>query len=90
MIETVVTITNPTGMHARPAVAFVQAAARFKSRVWLETDGQRADAKSILSVMSLGAKQGSKLKLVAEGEDELEAVSVLKELVKRGLGEMAG
>jgi len=90
LVQIVVTIKNPTGLHARPAAAFVQAAERFEAAVWLEKDGRRVNAKSILSVMSLGAKQGTSLKLVTDGKDEAAAAATLRDLIERGLGEMVG
>lgn len=90
MVQIVVTIKNPTGLHARPAAAFVQAAEGFESAIWIEKDGRRVNAKSILSVMSLGAKQGTSLKLVADGKDEAVAITALRDLIDRGLGEMTG
>jgi len=90
LVQIVVTIKNPTGLHARPAAAFVQAAERFKADIWIEKEGRRVNAKSILSVMSLGAKQGTTLEIVADGEDEDMAVATLRDLIDGGLGEIAG
>ena len=49
-----VTINNEVGLHARPAVFFIQKANEFKSGVWLEKDERRVNAKSLLGVLSLG------------------------------------
>jgi phosphocarrier protein len=81
MIHKTVEILNRTGLHARPAAEFVEKASKFKSKITIEKDGKKADAKSILSVLGLGVGQGSKIKITAEGEDEQQAVEQLVELL---------
>lgn len=81
MIQKTVEILNKTGLHARPAAKFVEKASKFKSKITIEKDGKKADAKSILSVLGLGVRQGSKIKITAEGEDEQKAVEQLVELL---------
>jgi len=81
MIQKTVEILNRTGLHARPAAEFVEKASKFKSKITIEKDGKKADAKSILSVLGLGVGQGSKIKITAEGEDEQQAVEQLVELL---------
>lgn len=83
-------IHNQHGLHARPAAIFVQTAARFKSRITLENldrPGKPIDAKSIMSVLTAGIHQGSRIALEADGPDAEEAIAALTELVKSGLGE---
>lgn len=88
MVEKQVTVTSPSGLHARPAALFVQAASRYRGTVIrVAKDGRTIDAKSILSIMSLGARQGTELTIRAEGEQEAEAVEVLESLLKNGFGE---
>jgi phosphotransferase system HPr (HPr) family protein len=70
-------IVDPTGLHARPAARFVQAASRFASRVTVEHAGREADAKSLIGLLSLALRPGSLIELVAEGDDENEAITVL-------------
>ncbi len=81
MIEKNVKIINETGLHARPASQFVEKASRFKSRVFIEKDGRKVDAKSIIGVLGLGAGKGSIVKIIAEGDDEQEAVDELVKLL---------
>jgi len=81
MIQKTVEILNKTGLHARPAAKFVEKASKFKSKITIEKDGKKADAKSILSVLALGVGQGSKIKITAEGEDEQKAVEQLVKLL---------
>jgi phosphocarrier protein len=87
MREVTLTIRNKVGLHARPAALFVQTASQFKSSVLAIKDGREVNAKSILSVLTLGAEQGAVVTVRAEGEDEVEAVEALKELVENNFGE---
>ena len=87
MQEVTLTIRNKVGLHARPAAIFVQTASKFKSKVSAVKDGREVNAKSILSVLTLGAEQGAVVTIRAEGEDEMEAVEALKELVENNFGE---
>ena len=74
----------PTGvdLHARPAGALVKTAMRFRSKIWLfDSANKEANAKSVLSVMALGARGGSALRLRAAGEDAQDALSALSDCV---------
>lgn len=87
MFERRVIINNPTGLHARPAALFVQAASKFKSKITVSRDSRLADAKSIVGVMTLGARRGAELLLRAEGEDAELAIESLAGLIESGFGE---
>ena len=87
MREVTLTIRNKVGLHARPAALFVQTASKFKSKVSAVKDECEVNAKSILSVLTLGAEQGAVVTIRAEGEDEVEVVEALKELVENNFGE---
>jgi phosphocarrier protein HPr len=80
MAESLVTIKNRAGIHARPAALIVQTASKFKSRVYLEKDGDRINGKSIMGIITLGASYGVPIRILAEGEDENEAVEAVKKL----------
>lgn len=67
--ETQVEVKSESGLHARPAGILVKAASGFKSNISLEKNGIRKNAKSIMSLMSLGAVFGDQLNLIIEGED---------------------
>ena len=86
-----VTIINPTGLHARPASAFVALAKQFSSRITIKNASQEisgaVNAKSIIHLLTLGLSQGAVAEITAEGEDESAAVETLKQLVESGLGE---
>lgn len=85
-------VRNPSGLHARPAAAFVKAAAGFRSDIRvanLTTGSPEVNARSILAVLGLGVSPGHRIRLRAEGEDEADAARVLAGLVEAGLGETA-
>ena len=87
MIEKEVDITNKVGLHARPASLLVEAAHKFRSRIWIEKDGKVANGKNIMSLLLLSADKGSKIKIRAEGSDASEAVESLVQLVRNKFGE---
>src|SRR2546425_8565115 len=80
-------VTNKLGIHARPAAMFVRTASKFDCEIYVEKDGERVNGKSIMGLMMLAAGPGSKLLLVAEGEDAARAVVELETLVKRKFDE---
>ena len=83
-----VVLKDKAGLHARPAAAFVQAAAEFKSRITIATEaGKEADAKSILSVMGLGARQGDTVTIAIQGDDEEQAAAALEAFFAQQGGE---
>ena len=85
MISQNVTIQNSVGLHARPATFFVQKANSFKCSIWVEKEDCRVNAKSLLGVLSLGITRGTKITLIADGEDEALAVTGLSELIDKDL-----
>ena len=81
------TIDHETGLHARPAALFVQTAGKFASDITVTHGERTANAKSVLTVLTLGAKQGSEVTISAEGDDAQEALDALKELIESNFGE---
>ncbi len=81
MVEKEVTVVPEEGLHARPAAKFVKMAKGFNSDIKVIKDSTEANAKSSLNLMTLGATQGDKLLIQAEGEDAEEAVEALAELI---------
>ena len=75
--ETAVELPASVDLHARPAAHFVRTAMRFDAAIAVAAPAGEADAKSLLSVLALGAKGGSRLVLRAEGSDAAEAVAAL-------------
>lgn len=87
MIRQSVIITNPTGLHLRPAGIFCNVASRYRCRVTFEYDETTANAKSVLSVLGACIKKGDEITLVCDGEDEEEAMEAMLEAIHDGLGE---
>lgn len=73
-----VEVQMDTGLEARPIALMVQAANRFSSRIYLETDGKRINAKSIMGMMSLTLANGTVLTIEAEGDDGEEAMKAME------------
>jgi len=82
-----VTIVNKLGLHARAAAKFVTTASSFASNIDIEKDGQKVNGKSIMGVMMLAASRGTRLIILADGEDEQEAVDSLEKLIGEKFGE---
>ncbi len=80
-VEEVIQIKNRLGLHARPAALMVQTASRYSSRIELEVEGTRVNGKSIMGVMMLAAAYGSKMMIIAEGDDAQESVNAIKALI---------
>ena len=87
MYVTDVVVQNQVGLHARPATFFIQKANEFKSSIWVEKEERRANAKSLLGVLSLGIMGGTKIRIIAGGNDEQEAVEALAKLVESGFAD---
>lgn len=80
-------LRNQVGLHARPATFFIQKANEFKSLILIEKDERRVNAKSLLGVLSLGIENGTKVKILADGPDDKEAVASLVNLVESGFAD---
>lgn len=87
MVEKEIIIRNKTGLHARPAAILVQTANKFESDIYLEKDGERVNAKSIMGVMMLAAAESSKIKIIAEGNDEKDALEKISSLLESNIDE---
>ncbi|MFL5628890.1 MAG: dihydroxyacetone kinase phosphoryl donor subunit DhaM, partial [Ktedonobacteraceae bacterium] len=81
-LEAQFVLTNPTGLHARPASLFVQTAHRFRASIQALGMGRQADATSIMGVLSLGLRQGDALTLRASGPEAEQALEALGDLVR--------
>ncbi len=79
-----VRINNDLGVHLRAAGALVQLASRFRADLWIEHGPRRANAKSIMSVLTLAAARGVDVTLVGEGDDAESAVQAIEALILRG------
>lgn len=82
-----ITINNETGLHARPAKTLVNLTKQFKSEVFIWHGEKRANAKSLISVLTLGASKGSHLRIQVSGDDEANALAQIESAILSGLGE---
>jgi phosphocarrier protein HPr len=83
-----VVVTNPQGIHARPADLFVKLASRYQSTIEVIKDGERVDGKSILAILTLAAVEGTALQIEATGPDAQAALDALAELIVRNFDEI--
>ncbi|HEX8288483.1 MAG TPA: HPr family phosphocarrier protein [Pyrinomonadaceae bacterium] len=90
MLEAKIKVINRLGLHARAAAQLVKTASKFKSQITVirEDNFVVADAKSILSVLTLAAAKGTEIKLEVSGEDEQSALQTIVELFANGFGEL--
>lgn len=82
-----VVIENELGLHAKASAAFVRLANHFRSSITVETNGKKANGKSIMGLLMLAASKDSRILIMAEGEDASEAVDSLSQLVINKFGE---
>jgi phosphocarrier protein HPr len=80
-------IKNKLGVHARAAALLVQTVNKFSADVTFSKDGQSADGRSIMGVLTLAATQGSKIQVEASGEDAEQAVKAIERLIDRRFNE---
>jgi phosphotransferase system HPr (HPr) family protein len=83
-------VRNPSGLHARPAALFVRTSGQFTSKITVNNPAAGkgpVDAKSILSVLTLGVSSGTEIEVSAEGDDADAAIAAIREAVETGLGE---
>lgn len=79
------TIKDPYGIHARPAGILVKEARKFKSHEEICVEGKRADLSKLIPLMGLCVKQGMKVTVSAEGEDEDEAIAAFEKIFNENL-----
>ena len=87
MVSKELKITNPTGLHLRPAGNLCKEAMKYKSKITFNYGGNIANAKSVLSVLGACIKTGDVITLICEGDDEEEALKDLSAYIENGLGE---
>ncbi len=90
MVETRVRLVNPLGLHARAAAKLVELASQFSSKILLcrLPSEDRANAKSILDLLALGAAVGTTIHITADGVDEVKALEDISRLLETGFGEI--
>lgn len=88
MREVEVQIVNRLGLHARAAARLVHLANRFRSSITVSKGNSKVDGKSILGLLTLAASRGTRLRLVATGEDEEQALAEISTLIGDRFGEV--
>lgn len=83
MVVKQVEVKLKTGLQARPAALFVQEANRFSADIFLEKDGKKVNAKSIMGLMSLAVSSGSEITIIADGDDESVAIHALADFIEK-------
>ena len=85
MNKFIYTIKDKDGIHARPAGLLVKEATGFESEITIESKGNKADAKKIFSVMSLGVKVDDEITVTVNGSDEAQAMAAMESFIKKNL-----
>jgi phosphotransferase system HPr (HPr) family protein len=85
-VSKTVVITDPQGLHARPAAEFVEKARTYSCDITLDKEGRSANCKSLLGILKLGIAQGSEVTITASGDDEVSALDALVGLLHREQG----
>ena len=87
MIKQDIIIINKLGLHARASTKLTQTASQFAAEIWIERNGRKVNAKSIMGVMMLAAAKGTTVTIEANGEDEIAAMAALEALINNYFGE---
>jgi phosphocarrier protein HPr len=87
MVTKEIEIKNPLGLKAEAAALFIHKSSGYRSSIWIEKDERKANAKSLLGLLSLSIQMGDKVILGAEGDDEKTALSELEEYLNNDLGD---
>ncbi|MCJ7736417.1 MAG: HPr family phosphocarrier protein [Anaerolineae bacterium] len=87
MSRITLTVNHSSGLHARPAALLDKTAKQFSSDITVSHNCKEANAKSILTILTLGVNQGSKISISADGEDTDEALAALEALIQGNFGE---
>lgn len=87
MVSRKITVSNASGLHARPASVLAQAAGKCKSDVKIVVGDKKIEAKSILNIMAAAIKKGTEIELQCDGETEEADLNTLTDLIESGLGE---
>ncbi|WP_352418727.1 HPr family phosphocarrier protein [Proteiniborus sp.] len=88
MITKTVVIKNSIGLHARPAALFVRTCSKYRSEIFVEKDGNKVNAKSIMGIMSLGVCPDEEIKIIVDGIDEDVAMKDIVDLVENKLDQL--
>ena len=78
MIQRSMTIQLTSGLEARPVAVLVQKASQYDSTVYIQAEGKKVNAKSIMGMMSLGLDMGEEVTVIADGDDESAAIDSIE------------
>jgi PTS hybrid protein len=87
MLETMATFPNAAGLHARSAAMLVKTVAGFESKVILQLEGRQANARSLVELLRLGARQGHEVCIRVQGGDAAEALRTVRTMIENGFDE---
>ncbi|MFI3212719.1 MAG: HPr family phosphocarrier protein [Eubacteriales bacterium] len=87
MVSRKVTVSNPSGIHARPASVLVKTTGKCNSNVYIQVGEKKIIAKSILNIMAAAIKCGTEIEVICDGENEVEELETIVALIESGLGE---
>lgn len=87
MVEAKLTVAIPTGLHLRPISVLCSRSIDFQSSISIRMGNKTVNAKSVLGVLSAGVKNGDEIELICDGPDEDEALEVLSDMIRNGLGD---
>ena len=82
-----VKLVNSLGLHARPAAQIAMLASKTRSGVWMISDGEQVDAKSIIDILSLYCPKGTLVRFAVENPDDIEILNAIAALAENGFGE---
>lgn len=80
-------IKNKLGLHARPAAKLVGVSNQYEAKIIFERNGDQADGKSLLSILTLACPRGSRITIIAEGNDARDAIEALGKVIEDKFGE---
>ena len=83
----VATIKNELGLHARSAAQIANIAGTSAGKVWLKKDDQKADASSIIDILTLACEKGTKIQIIIEDLADINTLDAIVDLIDRGFGE---
>ena len=81
MTKRSITVRLEDGLDARPVALLVQEASKYESNIYFEVDDKRINAKSIMGIMAFNPSNGMKVNIVANGEDEAEALDAMEKFL---------
>ena len=82
MVKKLITVELSSGLEARPAAMLVQVASQYESKIYLEAEAKRVNAKSIMGMMTLCLTAGQPITVEADGKDEEAAVTEIERYLK--------